>query len=131
MRTTHLTSALIGLFALGLFGLGCRKDSSNPSYASSTPAPAPAANTVLMAGMVFSPATITISVGTTVTWKNNDGIAHTSTSDTGVWDTGNMAAGASTTTTFNTAGTFPYRCTYHATMGMKGTVIVQQVPGGY
>jgi plastocyanin len=75
--------------------------------------------------MVFSPATITVPAGTTVTWKNNDAYAHTSTSDTGVWDTGNVAAGASTTTTFSTAGTFPYHCTYHAAMGMKGTVIVQ------
>lgn len=128
MRATHFKAALFVFFALSLVGSGCSKDSSNPSYASSTPAPAPvpaAPNTVVMTGMVFSPATITVPVGTTVTWKNNDGIAHTSTSDTGVWDTGNMAAGASTTTTFNTAGTFPYRCTYHATMGMKGTVIVQ------
>ncbi len=125
MRTAHLKAALFILSALSLVGSGCSKDSSNPTYAPA-PAPAPAApNTVSMTGMVFSPATITVPVGTTVTWKNNDGIAHTSTSDTGVWDTGNMAAGASTTTTFNTAGTFPYRCTYHATMGMKGTVIVQ------
>jgi plastocyanin len=128
MRTTHMTAILFILFALGLVGSGCSKDSSNPAYGSSTPAPAPAPaapNTVLMTGMVFSPATITVPVGSTVTWKNNDGLAHTSTSDTGVWDTGNIAAGASTTTTFNTAGTFPYHCTYHAAMGMKGTVIVQ------
>jgi plastocyanin len=42
-----------------------------------------------------------------------------------VWDTGNMAAGFSAVTTFNTAGTFPYHCTIHALMGMKGTVVVQ------
>jgi len=127
MQTTRFTTALFTLFTLSLVGMGCSKDSSNP-YGSSSTAPAAATappNTVLMSGMTFSPATITITVGTTVTWKNNDGIAHTSTSDTGVWDTGNMAAGASTTTTFNKAGTFPYQCTYHASMGMRGTVIVQ------
>jgi plastocyanin len=75
--------------------------------------------------MTFSPATITVRVGTTVTWNNNDGVAHTSTSDTGVWDTGRLAPGATATTTFNTAGTFTYNCTYHAAMGMKGTVVVQ------
>jgi plastocyanin len=122
---TYLLAALVVLFALSLVGSGCSKDSSNPIYGSSTPAPAPAPNTVLMAGMVFSPATITIPVGTTVTWKNNDGIAHTSTSDTGIWDTGNIPAGSSKTTTFGTKGTFPYNCTYHASMGMKGTVVVQ------
>ncbi len=128
MRTTHVTAALFVLFALSLAGSGCSKDSSNPSYASPTPAPTPvpaSSNTVVMSNMTFSPATITVPVGTTVTWKNDDGYAHTSTSDTGVWDTGNMAAGASTVTTFSKAGTFPYHCTYHASMGMKGTVIVQ------
>jgi plastocyanin len=78
-----------------------------------------------MSGMTFSPSTITVAVGTTLTWKNSDGFAHTATSDTGVWDTGNLVAGGSATTTFSTAGTFPYHCTYHSAMGMKGTVIVQ------
>ena len=78
-----------------------------------------------MAGMAFSPVTITVAVGTTVSWKNTDGIAHTSTSDSGVWDTGNMPAGSTQTTTFNTVGTFAYHCTYHAGMGMRGTVIVK------
>jgi plastocyanin len=127
MRTTHFIAVSVTLLSLCLAGVGCSKDSSNPSGSYST-APAPAAaspNTVLMSGMAFSPVTITVTVGTTITWKNNDGFAHTSTSNTGVWDTGNIAAGASATTTFKTAGTFPYTCTYHASMGMKGTVVVQ------
>ena len=127
MRTTHFTAAIFTLFTLSLIGVGCSGKSSNP-YGSSSTAPAPAIappNTVLMSGMTFSPATITVKVGTTITWKNDDGIAHTSTSDTGVWDTGNMVAGASAVTTFNTAGTYPYSCIYHASMGMKGTVVVQ------
>jgi plastocyanin len=48
-----------------------------------------------------------------------------------VWDTGDMTGGKSTVTTFNTAGTFPFHCIHHGSMGMRGTVIVQQVPGGY
>jgi plastocyanin len=129
MRTTHVAAAMFTLFAIGIVGSGCGKDSSNPtaSYAT-TPAPAPVPatpNTVSMSGMTFSPATITVKVGTTVTWNNNDGIAHTSTSDTGVWDTGRLAPGATATTTFNTAGTYTYNCIYHAAMGMRGTVIVQ------
>jgi plastocyanin len=132
MRTVYFVTAVLGLGMLSLGEWGCSSDSSTSPYGSyaTAPAPAPAptpapSNTVLMSGMTFSPATITVAVGTTVTWKNNDGVAHTSTSDTGVWDTGNIAAGASTTTTFNTAGTFPYNCVYHASMGMRGTVIVQ------
>jgi plastocyanin len=125
MRTIKSTAAFFVLFTLSLAGAGCSKDSSNP-YGSTSTGPSPITsppNTVLMSGMAFSPATITVSVGATVTWKNNDSMAHTSASDTGVWDTGNIAPGASAVTTFNNAGTFPYHCAYHA--GMKGTVIVQ------
>lgn len=129
MRTIHFAVALFTLFTLSFAGLACSSNSSNPYMSAPTspaPPPAPASsNTVLMSGMTFSPATITVAVGTTVTWKNDDGIAHTSTSDTGVWDTGNIAAGGSAVTTFNTAGTFPYNCKYHVSMGMRGTVVVR------
>jgi plastocyanin len=127
MRNSIPFKALVILAAVGLVGLGCNKDSAG-SYGSSPTSPASAApppNTVYMSGMVFSPITLTVAKGTMVTWKNTDGLAHTATSDSGVWDTGNLASGASTTTTFTTAGTFAYHCTYHASMGMKGTVIVQ------
>src|SRR5512136_104525 len=94
MKTTLYTTGLIALFTLGLVVSGCKSNSMNP-YGSTPTGPAPSAaspNTVLMSGMAFSPATITVSAGTTVTWKNNDGIAHTSTSDSGVWNTGNVTA---------------------------------------
>jgi plastocyanin len=110
---------------MALASSGCKNDSSNP-YGSTPTGPAQGpTNTIVMAASVFSPAIDTVSVGTTVTWKNNDGYAHTSTSDTGAWDTGKIAAGASATTTFNTAGTYAYHCTYHASMGMRGTIIVK------
>ena len=129
---THLSAAALAAFlAVSLVVVGCSSNSSNP-YGSSPTSPAPAINqgnipdnTVQMSGMVFTPATLTVAVGTTVTWMNNDGVAHTSTSDSGVWDTGNIPAGSSKTTTFGTKGTFPYNCTYHASMGMRGTVVVE------
>ena len=65
-------------------------------------------------------------IGTTITWHNGSGVAHTSTSDTpGLWDTGNIPAGSSKTTTFTTAGTFNFHCIYHASMGMTGSITVQ------
>ncbi len=71
----------------------------------------------------FSPATLTVKIGTTVTWKNNDNVAHTATSDNGTtFNTGDIAAGASKTYTTNLAGTFPYHCTYHP--GMTGSLVV-------
>jgi plastocyanin len=71
----------------------------------------------------YSPNPIAVTVGGTVTWTNTDAIAHTSTSDTGVWNSGTIAAGASFTATFTTAGTFTYHCNFHP--GMVGTVMVQ------
>ncbi len=123
MKTTLATLCFTGLLFLVISVGGCGKGSSNP-YGMTGPAPSNAPpNTILMAGMSFSPATITVAKNTTITWTNNDGIAHTSTSDSGVWDTGNIPPGASKTTTFTSAGTFTFHCTYHSMM--TGTVVVQ------
>ncbi len=75
-------------------------------------------------GNVFEPATVTINVGDTVTWRNTDDVPHTSTSDDGVWDSGALAAGEEFSFTFEEAGTFPYFCEFHP--GMEGTVVVQE-----
>jgi len=112
---------LTGIVFLAL--AGCSSDYSSNPYGGGPPPPTDS-NTVVMGASSFSPASKTIAAGTTITWKNTSGIAHTSTSNTGVWDTGNIAAGASKTTTFNTPGTYPYHCTYHQAMGMTGTIIV-------
>jgi plastocyanin len=122
----HLLLACGGtLLFLGLISSGCKDNSTNP-YGSTPVGPGSVPpNTVTMAGSVFMPTIDTVAVGTTITWKNNDSYAHTSTSDTGVWDTGNIAGGATATTTFSTAGTYPYHCTYHASMGMRGTIVVR------
>ena len=71
----------------------------------------------------YSPNPIRITVGSTVTWTNDHSIAHTATADSGAWDTGALATGAtSLAITFNTAGTFAYHCRFHS--DMHGTVIV-------
>ncbi len=131
MKTYLSAVALVALLAIGLIAPGCSDSSTDPNgYGTTNPPPGnnpapPPANTVQMSGSVFTPATLTVTMGTTVTWLNNDGAAHTSTSDSGVWDTGNIPAGSSKATTFGTRGTFTYNCTYHASMGMRGTVVVQ------
>jgi len=56
----------------------------------------------------FSPANLEVRVGTTVTWTNNDGVMHTVTSDSGVFDSGYLSNGDTFTFTFTEAGTFPY-----------------------
>ncbi|MEP7003110.1 MAG: plastocyanin/azurin family copper-binding protein [Chloroflexota bacterium] len=83
-----------------------------------------AARTVNISGFAFVPPTILVAQGDTITWHNSDSPTHTATSNTGVFDTGPIGAGAnSTTVTFAVAGTFAYHCSIHATM--TGTVTVQ------
>jgi plastocyanin len=76
----------------------------------------------------FNPATITITVGTTVTWTNTTGAPHTVTSDDGTsFDSGINAPisanGGTFSFTFTKAGTFAYHCQIHPSM--KATIIVQ------
>jgi plastocyanin len=78
------------------------------------------ANAVSVAGFAFEPAELTVSVGTTVTWTNNDPTAHTVTGDG--YDIGTLEPGATGTRTFDTAGTFDYLCAIHPSM--QGSVVV-------
>jgi len=77
---------------------------------------------VAIRGFAFQPQTITVPVGTTVRWTNQDSVAHTSTSKNGVWDSGSLRQGQSFSFTFTKPGTFPYFCTIHPSM--TATVIV-------
>ena len=70
----------------------------------------------------FDPATITVKAGEHIHFVNHDGVAHTATSNTGAFNTGNIAGGATGEANFPTAGTFPYHCAIHSSM--KGTVVV-------
>ena len=80
-------------------------------------------NTVSIANFAFSPATLPIPAGTTVTWTNNDSTTHTVTSDNGVFDSGNLAPNAIFSYTFSNAGTFAYHCSLHTSM--TGKIVVK------
>lgn len=111
------TALMIGFVIFGV--LGCKSDSPNSSPFNIPP------NTIVMGPTSFNPATLTVTSGTTITWRNDDSSVHTSTSDNNVWDTGDMRPGVSRTTVFNTPGTFKFHCVYHRAMGMVGTITVQ------
>lgn len=118
-------SAIFTSMSIAFAGVvGCKSDSASP-YGSNNSQPTVPPNTVVMRAMSFDPGSMTVARGTTITWRNDDGAVHTSTSDSTGWDTGDMPAGATRTTTFNTAGTFRYHCTYHRSMGMVATITVQ------
>jgi plastocyanin len=72
---------------------------------------------------VFGPQTITVPVGTTVTWTNADDIPHTSVSTEGVFKSKVLDTDEKFSYTFTKAGTYPYYCTIHPKM--TGKVVVQ------
>ena len=78
---------------------------------------------VTVVDFAFDPTSLSVPVGETVTWTNEDGAAHTVTSDgQGPLDSGDIAGGATFEHTFDQPGTYGYVCTIHPTM--TGTVEV-------
>ncbi len=79
--------------------------------------------TVMIQGFAFEPPTLTVAVGTVVTWTNHDPQPHTATSRTvGVFDTGPLAQNQSESVVLNEAGTYNYFCAIHP--DMEGTITV-------
>jgi plastocyanin len=80
---------------------------------------------VTIAKLVYAPAAITLHVGDTITWVNNDPIAHTATAKAdapgGPWEV-MIPPGKSAARQMMTAGTIDYYCRFHP--NMKARIIV-------
>src|SRR5712691_7163685 len=72
----------------------------------------------------FSPGVFGVSVppGTTITWTNKGPTVHTTTSDNGLWDSGDMRVGDSFSFTFSDPGVYWYFCRPHPFM--RGTITI-------
>ena len=88
-----------------------------------TTTPTTAHANVNISGFAFVPQTLTVSVGTTVTWTNNDSASHTVTSNDNLFESGTLAKGATFSHTFEQKGTFNYHCSIHPSM--TGKIIVE------
>ena len=83
-----------------------------------------APNSVNIQDFAFAPSTMTIKVGTTITWTNMDSAPHTVVSNSGSEiSSETLSNGQKYSHTFNTPGTFAYHCGVHTSM--KGTIIVE------
>lgn len=71
----------------------------------------------------YTPQTITVKAGDTVTWTNGDDIPHTVTSKTGVFRSKALDTDDKFTFTFTTPGAFPYFCALHP--HMTGSIVVE------
>ena len=89
------------------------------------PAAGAAGQAVIMQDYAFSPATLTVHAGDTVTWTNHDQAPHdvTTTSAPVAVKSPMLSTGQSFTYTFTTAGTYSYYCSIHP--DMRAQVIVQ------
>jgi plastocyanin len=114
-----LRSALVAVALCSLILLaGC---SAAPSSSSGGSGPAPSAVTVSLKSMASSPVDVTVAVGGTVTFDNDDTVQHNIAGD--AFSTGPMAPGAQFFQVFKTTGTFPMHCTIHP--NMTGTITVK------
>ncbi len=71
----------------------------------------------------YYPASVTVKVGTTVIFTNEESVEHTATSNAeGLFETGTLEKGHSVRLKMNKVGTFSYHCSFHAFM--HGTIRV-------
>jgi plastocyanin len=132
LRALAVASALI----IGL--VACSSGASTTPTATTAGAGTPSAATgsgaaasdsmVMLMNFAFGPTTLTVPLGTTVTFTNMDSTEHTVTNgkdgkavDNPAFDE-KVASGESVTVTFDTAGTFDVTCMIHPTMNMTVTV---------
>jgi plastocyanin len=89
---------------------------------SSTPAAPVAGDAVSIENFAFNPATLTVHVGSTVTWTNHDEEPHTVAANDGSFHSPGLDGKGTYSYTFQKAGTFDYVCSIHPSM--HGTVVV-------
>lgn len=91
-----------------------------PPTAALSPTPTPGKNTVIINNMQFTPHGLAVPIGTTVTWTNQDTIAHTTTADNTAgnefWNSGTLQPGQSFSKTFTIPGQYSYHCNIHPSM---------------
>ena len=140
---------MLGAIAAAVVLIGCSESSTAtapPAVATATQpsgvAPTPTGTVEASSGVVadvqadiqnFTHQDLTVQVGDTVVWTQQDGVSHTTTSGTpgssdGVWDSGTLRQGESFSVTFTEAGTFAYFCSIHPSMTATVTVVGAGAP---
>lgn len=141
-KTVVLPLLILSMFLFGGCGStgATQKDSTNPNPKSipaqnlpatsgttnvqnnnGNPTPTAVSGMINIQNFAFSPTTLTIKKGATVTWTNNDSAPHQIKSAT--FNSSEMSKGQSFSFTFNTVGSFDYFCSIHPSM--MGKIIVE------
>ena len=115
-----LALALAAVISLSLLAApSSAEDRTEPRSANG---PLATAKRVRIVDFSFRPRRVEIPRGTRVRWVNRGAVAHTSTSRTGIWDSGTLASGEVFSRVFKRTGTFRYVCTIHSSM--RGKIVV-------
>jgi plastocyanin len=127
MRTNliRICSALVALTVV-LSLAACGSSSSATSTATKSTAgtfAGPRKLAVSISNYAYKPPTVTVEVGSRITFTNHDATAHTATTSSPAFDTGTLKPGRSGAVTLRRPGTYTYFCQFHAFM--HGTVIVK------
>lgn len=122
-RSIFLTLPILLLTLLLL--AGCGKNGYGGNSGTNPPPPGNTPNLVTIVNFSFSPQAITVSAGDTLTWRNDDNVGHTVTSDTGSeLNSPVLSHGQTYQHIFSASGSYPYHCSIHT--NMTGTVTVPQ-----
>ena len=111
----------LSLLLLSFFVLIVAACTSAPTEDTSDTASSSPSNAVSIENNTFTPETLTIKVGETVTWMNNDSVMHNVVADE--FSSDNLSNGDSFEFTFEEAGTYTYICSIHP--AMSGEIIVE------
>ena len=119
MRRSVFAASLMTMVVMGLGGFVAER-----SHFATAAQEKPASTAeVKIDNFSFGPASITVSVGTTVTWTNRDDIPHTVVSTEKVFKSKVLDTDEKFSLTFTKAGEYPYFCSIHPKM--TGKVVVQ------
>ena len=119
MRRSVFLASLLAMAVMGLGGIVAE----DKSFVASAQEKAASTAEVKIDNFVFGPATITVPVGTTVTWINRDDIPHTVVSTEKAFKSKVLDTDEKFSYTFTKAGEYPYFCSIHPKM--TGKVVVQ------
>ena len=78
---------------------------------------------VIIEGFKFAPHSLTVEVGDTIIWRNQDRAPHTATADARVFDSGNIPNGSTWEYVAGVKGTYSYICALHPQM--KAQLVVR------
>jgi plastocyanin len=106
LRMAVLLMLLVGLVVLG------REKSQAGSQSNAT-------DEVKIDNFSFTPTTVTVAAGTTVTWMNSDDVPHTVVSDDQIFKSKVLDTDERFSYTFTKPGTYPYFCSVHPKMTAK------------